>query len=307
MDPGIVAPKAPQKAPPKPVAKAQTKAQANAQANAPAKGSDPPRFLKLEGTGVTRASVGVVAGFSGSEPDERLLTEFRRRYGYSDYVVLSNKEPDGNVSGRVYAWTDGAAGVNAALNAAPTGAKGTITDAKGKVMYSGDLFIGHDFVEAKPLKVVPSPDGSFTARLCAAGFDGANVVFVRNEATGKETRWQAGSRNGDLYLDAHWVGSGLLTFEGKSDDQLVYQMYEAGHYVREILGPAQLREDAASIGLALSDSREPRVLATQRTGDALGYRAEFALEDGSKVERTFKGRFEADPKGDVRLVDRLPE
>ncbi|MBM3273773.1 MAG: hypothetical protein FJZ00_01370 [Candidatus Sericytochromatia bacterium] len=323
MSPGSVAPNGPSKAPPKgqpkapPMAppkappmgqpKAPPKAPPMAQPKPQPKGSNPPRFLKLEGTGVSKAPVGVVAGFSGSEPDERLLGEFRRRYGYSDYVVLSSKDTDGSVSGRVYAWTDGAAGVNAALNAAPAGAKGTVTDANGKVMYSGDLFIGHDFVEAKPLKVVPSPDGKFTAKLCAAGFDGANVVFVRNEATGKETRWQAGSRNGDLYLDAHWVGNGLLTFEGKPDDQLIYQLYDAGHYIREVLGPDQLRADAVAIGLAVSDSSEPKLLSTERQGDALRYRAEFVLADGSKLERAFKGRFEADQKGDVRLVDRVHE
>ncbi|MBM3270141.1 MAG: hypothetical protein FJZ01_21105 [Candidatus Sericytochromatia bacterium] len=265
---------------------------------------EPPRFLKLQGTGVQKAPVKIVAMYSGGD-GASYLDEFRRRYGYMDYVVLQSRGADGTISGRVYAWSGKSTGANPGLAGASPGARGTIQDDKGKILYSGELFEKHDYLEPVVKKVATSPDGRKTARVCEAGYDGANLVLVRDEKSGKETTWQAGSRRGDLYLDAYWVGEVLLTHEGRPDDQLVLQLHDAGHFVSVVLGADQLRQDAAGIGLELAD-RDPQVVATQPTADGLAYRARFQLADGTTAERAFAGRFQPDAGGYMRLVDRIP-
>jgi len=82
------------------------------------------RFLNIQGTPVKKAPVQVVASYSG-EIGPEVLGEFKRRYGYMDYVVLQKRTADGP-SGRVYAWKDGSLGANAGLAAAKPGAKGTV-------------------------------------------------------------------------------------------------------------------------------------------------------------------------------------
>ncbi len=265
---------------------------------------EPARYLKIQNSGVAKAPVHVVAMFSGSD-GKPYLDEFKRRYGYMDYVVLQQRDADGTVNGRVYAWSGKSTGANPGLAAAAPGAKGTIQDDKGNILFAGELFEKHDFLEAIVKKSVISPDGKRTAQVCAAGYDAANLVLVQDKASGKETRWQAGSRGGDVYLDAYWLGADLVTHEGKPDDQLVFQMHDDGHFISAILGPDQAREDGAKAGLDLADA-DPRVIATRRTADGLAYRAEFKLSDGTRAERDFAGRFQADGDGFIRLVDRQP-
>ncbi|MBM3266329.1 MAG: hypothetical protein FJZ01_01665 [Candidatus Sericytochromatia bacterium] len=265
---------------------------------------EPPRFLKIQGSGVQQAPVKVVAMYSGSDA-AGYLDEFRRRYGYMDYVVLQGKGPDGTLNGRVYAWSGKSIGANAGLAGAAPGAKGTIQDDKGKILYAGELFAKHDFVAPVVKKVATSADGRFTARVCEAGYPGANLLLARDEQTGKETTWQAGSRRGDLYLDAYFVGGALVAHEGRPDDQLVFQLHDAGHFASYVLGPDQLREDAAATGLELGD-KDPAVVATTPSEGGLAYRARFVLKDGSVAERDFAGRFQPDAGGFVRLIDRQP-
>ncbi len=272
---------------------------------ATAKGNDPPRYLKIEGSQVAKAPVHITAAYSGDMGDD-VFTEFKRRYGYMDYVVLQTKDTSGGTIGRVYAWTGNSAGTNQALLAAPPGAKGTVQNASGKVLYEGEVIVKHDFEQAVPKLEVKSPDGRFTAKLCEAGFPGLNFLIVHDETSGKEVTWQAGSRSGDVYLDAQWVGNALLTYEGKPDDQVILQTHDDGHFVSEILGPDQLLQDAAAAGIDADPDTTPRVIAAEHSGDTLRYKAQYQLASGGKTERAFEGRFDIDAQGFVHLVDRKP-
>lgn len=270
------------------------------------KGNDPPRFLKIADSQVAKAPVHVTAGYTG-DIGEGVFTEFKRRYGHMDYVVLQTRDPSGTPTGRVYAWNGKSAGVNSALLAAPAGARGQVSDASCKVLYEGEVIVKHDFEQAISRKEFKSPDGRYTAKLCEAGFPGLNFVIVQDNATGKEVTWQAGSRNGDLYLDAQWVGNALLTYEGKPEDQMLLQTHDDGHFVSEVLGPSQLVQDAGDAGLEIDPDKTPRVVATRPGGPTLQYIGEFVLTSGERVRKTFEGRFETGSDGFVHLVDRRPQ
>lgn len=270
-----------------------------------AKGNNPPRFLGIAGSEVSKTPVHITAMYSGDVGDG-VFNEFRRRYGYSDYVVLQTKDQAGGTVGRVYAWNGDSAGVNKPLQGVPSGARGQIQDASGKVLFEGEVVVKHDFEQAVARKEIRSADGRFTAKLCEAGFPGLNVMLVTDAASGKETRWQAGSRSGDLYLNAQFVGGTLIAYEGKPDDQLVFQLHDRERFISEVLGPDQLVQDALAAGLDLDPARNPRVVASRPGRDTLQYTGEFALADGSRVRKTFEGRFQLDEGGFMRLVDRRP-
>lgn len=264
------------------------------------------RYLTIADSGVSGAKVFAAAAYSAAALPEDIADEFERRYGYRDYVVIQIPQTDGTVQGRVYAYEGNSSGANPPLVAAKADALTTVRDEKGKITYQGSLLLRHDFLKAEVRKTVVSEDGQWTAKICAAGYRDPNYLIAQGPG-GVTYPWQAGGRQGDLFLDAQWLPNGiLLTYEGTVRDRLVFQTHNVEHYVSEVLGPQVMAEDAQEAGLELEPARKPVCTWTAHTGDQLSYQSLLTLADGQIVLRKWQGTLRVDANGLVEFVNRRP-
>lgn len=260
-------------------------------------------YLNISLAGVKKLPVDWLASYDG-EVSSGVFKEFERRYGYLDYVVLERHGDNAPLQGKTLAWRGNSLGVNRQLGRITPGATGQVMNANGEILFEGIVRISHDFIAPDPVKAVLSPDGRVVATLARAGYPSANVMLLKDSRGGHLTQWQAGSRHGDTYLDANWQNKALLSIEGRPEDQLVYQLHRKGPSITEVLGPEQMREDTASLGLVLAKFVDPRCVAVRIERDTLYYTMRMSLEDGEVVDRAFKGRLAMNPKGYVQLVER---
>lgn len=266
--------------------------------------SDEVRFLTIAGSQVTGHQVNATAAYSGMELPDDIRDEFDRRYGFRDYVVIQIPQADGTVQGRVYAYRGDSSGVNAALAGAPENAVATVRDEKGRITYQGTLLLRHDFLQAEVRKTVTSPDGQWTAKIYAAGYRDPNYLIAQGPG-GVTYPWQAGSRQGDLFLDAQWLPNGvLLTYEGTVRNRLVFQTHNKEHYVSEVLGVQVMTKDAQAAGLDLDPGYDPVCTWTAHSHEQLSYQSALKLADGMVVLKKFQGTLKVDAQGMVQFVDR---
>ena len=285
-----------------PASLTQSSGTAAASSWTPVKNSET-RYLTIAGSQVERVKVEAYADYTGGFPSGA-ANEFARRYGYTDYVVIQTQESDGTIVGRVYGWEGDSSGVDTPLNAAKTGAQATVVDGSGQITFQGQLLLKHDFVQLVVNRTVYSADGQWVAKLCSAGYSGSNYL-VAQKSDGTTYNWQAGSRDGDLYLDAQWLPNGiLLTYEGTPYDELVFQVHNAERYVSEVLSAQDVQEDAKGAGISLEPNTTPVISNIRHQGNQLTYSTWLKVSDGSVVQKNWQGILQVDAQGMVTLSQR---